>query len=33
MMEKFVNYVKKIPNVQTFTLDLGNGEQISMRTG
>jgi len=32
MMEKFVNYVKKIPNVQTFTLDLGNGEQISMRT-
>jgi len=32
IMEKFVNHVKKIPNIQTFTLDLGNGEQISMKT-
>lgn len=32
LMEKFVNHIKKIPNVQTFTLDLGNGEQISMKT-
>ena len=32
MMKKFVNHVKKIPNVQTFTLDLGNGEQISIKT-
>ncbi len=31
MMEKFVNHVKKIPNVQTFTLDLGNGEQLSIK--
>lgn len=33
IMSKFVNHVKKIPNVQTFTLNLGNGEQISMKIG
>ena len=32
MMEQFVQHVKTIPNVQTFTLDLGNGEQITMKT-
>ena len=31
MMKKFVNHVKQIHNVQTFTLDLGNGEQISIK--
>lgn len=33
IMTKFVNHIKKIPNIQTFTLDLGNGEQITMKTG
>ena len=32
IMEKFVNHIKQIPNVQTFTLDLGNGEQLSIKT-
>ena len=32
IMEKFVNHVKQIPNVQTFTLDLGNGEHLSIKT-
>jgi predicted O-methyltransferase YrrM len=31
MMNKFIKHVKKIPNVQTFSLDLGNGEQISLK--
>ena len=32
IMSKFVKHVQKIPNVQTFTLDIGNGEQISLKT-
>ena len=32
IMSKFVDHVKKNPNVQTFTLDLGNGEQITLKT-
>lgn len=32
IMEKFVNYVKTKPNIQTFTLDLGNGEQLTIKT-
>ena len=32
IMNKFVEHIQKIPNVQTFTLDLGNGEQISLKT-
>ena len=31
IMSKFVDHVKKHPNVQTFTLDLGNGEQITLK--
>lgn len=33
IMSKFIDHVKKIPNVQTFTLALGNGEQITLKTG
>ena len=31
MMQKFVEHVKTTANVQTATLDLGNGEQVSLR--
>jgi len=33
IMEKFVNHIKTKPNIQTFTLDLGNGEQLTIKTG
>lgn len=32
IMSKFVDHIQKLPNVQTFTLNLGNGEQISLKT-
>ena len=32
IMEKFVKHVKSKPNIQTFTLDLGNGEQLTIKT-
>lgn len=32
IMKKFIDHIEKIPNIQTFTLKLGNGEQISMKT-
>ncbi len=32
MMKKFVNHIKSNPNIQTFTLDLGNGEQLTIKT-
>lgn len=32
IMEKFVKHVKLKPNIQTFTLDLGNGEQLTIKT-
>jgi len=31
-MKKFTEYIKSKPNVQTITLDLGNGEEISIKT-
>jgi len=31
-MKKFTEYIKSKSNVQTITLDLGNGEEISMKT-
>ncbi len=31
-MKKFTEYIKSKPNVQTMTLDLGNGEEISIKT-
>ena len=31
-MKKFTEYIKSKPNVQTVTLDLGNGEEISIKT-
>jgi len=31
-MKKFTDYIKSKPNVQTMTLDLGNGEEISIKT-
>lgn len=31
-MKKFVNHIKSKPNVQTLTLNLGNGEEISIKT-
>jgi len=31
-MKKFTEYIKLKPNVQTITLDLGNGEEISIKT-
>lgn len=31
IMEKFVKHVKSKPNIQTFTLDLGNGEQLTIK--
>jgi len=32
LMKKYVEYIKTKPNVQTITLDLGNGEQITIKT-
>lgn len=32
IMEKFVKHVKSKPNIQTFTLDLGKGEQLTIKT-
>lgn len=32
IMEKFVKHVKSKLNIQTFTLDLGNGEQLTIKT-
>jgi len=32
LMKKFVEHIKTKPNVQTITLDLGNGEQITIKT-
>jgi len=32
LMEKFIEHIKTKPNVQTVTLDLGNGEQITIKT-
>ncbi len=31
-MKKFTEYIKSKPNIQTITLDLGNGEEISIKT-
>ena len=31
-MKKFTEYIKSKPNIQTMTLDLGNGEEISIKT-
>jgi len=31
-MKKFTEHIKSKPNVQTITLDLGNGEEISIKT-
>lgn len=31
-MKEFTEYIKSKPNVQTMTLDLGNGEEISIKT-
>ncbi len=31
-MKKFTEYIKSKPNVQSMTLDLGNGEEISIKT-
>jgi len=32
LMKKFIEHIKTKPNVQTVTLDLGNGEQITIKT-
>lgn len=31
-MKKFTNHIRSKPNIQTITLDLGNGEEISIKT-
>ena len=31
-IKKFTEYIKSKPNIQTMTLDLGNGEEISIKT-
>jgi len=32
LMKKFIEHIKTKPNIQTVTLDLGNGEQITIKT-
>jgi predicted O-methyltransferase YrrM len=32
MMEKLIEHIKNKPNVQTVTIPIGNGEELSIKT-